>query len=216
VTQTAPHRSDGAAPPATEPDPGTGPDPGGDVSTRERILDISLELFSDQGYERTSLRQIAERLGFSKAAIYYHFASKEEILLALHLRLHEFGRSALEALDGVDWTPAVWSSLLDQLIDQMLEHRALFVLHERNRAALEELHQERHDAEHDDLEARFREALSNPAITLRDRVRMASAFGAVMGTVVLTGETFADVPSDELRGLLRGVVGDLLAPTTGP
>ena len=61
------------------------------MSTKERILDIALELFTDQGYERTSLRQIAERLGFSKAAIYYHFASKDDILMALHLRLHEFG-----------------------------------------------------------------------------------------------------------------------------
>ncbi len=66
-------------------------------STRERILDIALELFTEQGYDKTSLRQIAERLGFSKAAIYYHFASKEDILMALHMRLHEFGREALRA-----------------------------------------------------------------------------------------------------------------------
>ena len=64
------------------------------VGTRERILDIALDLFTGQGYEKTSLRQIAERLGFSKAAIYYHFASKEDILMALHMRLHEFGRGA--------------------------------------------------------------------------------------------------------------------------
>ena len=48
--------------------------------TRERILDISLELFTTQGYDKTSLREIAEHLGFSKAAIYYHFESKEAIL----------------------------------------------------------------------------------------------------------------------------------------
>jgi len=68
-------------------------------TTRERILDIALELFTEQGYEKTSLRQIAERLGFSKAAIYYHFASKEDILIELHLRLHEFGRGALSGID---------------------------------------------------------------------------------------------------------------------
>ncbi len=55
----------------------------------------------DQGYDKTSLREIAERLGFSKAAIYYHFASKADILMALHMRLHEFGREALDAMgDG--------------------------------------------------------------------------------------------------------------------
>ena len=45
------------------------------ANTRERILDIALELFTERGYDKTSLRQIAEQLGFSKAAIYYHFAS---------------------------------------------------------------------------------------------------------------------------------------------
>ncbi|MGO9874712.1 MAG: TetR/AcrR family transcriptional regulator [Acidimicrobiia bacterium] len=182
--------------------------------TRERILDIALELFSTQGYDKTSLREIAERLGFSKAAIYYHFASKEEILLALHLRLHEFGRDALQTMGEVGTSPELWAVLLDQLIEQMLEHRALFILHERNRAALESLHRERHDAEHDDLEARFREVLTNQSIAVSDRVRMACAFGAVMGGLIMAGDVFSDVPSDLLGDLLRETVNDVLAPTT--
>ncbi len=188
----------------------------GDVSTKERILDIALELFTDQGYERTSLRQIAERLGFSKAAIYYHFASKEDILMTLHLRLHEFGKSALTAVGETDVSPESWAALLDQFIDQLLEHRALFILHERNRAALEELHRERHDAEHEDMEASFQRVLANPAVALGDRVRMACAFGAVMGSLVLTGNVFADVPSTELGGMLRGAVRDLLGTDPSP
>jgi AcrR family transcriptional regulator len=186
------------------------------VSTRERILDIALELFTEQGYERTSLRQIAERLGFSKAAIYYHFASKEDILMTLHLRLHDFGKDALTSMDQGDWSLEAWGELLNRSIDQILEHRVLFILHERNRAAFEGLHSERHEADHDDLEVRLQEALGNPAISLGDRVRMASAFGAVFGTLVFSGNVFADVPSDELGGMLRGVVSDLLhtAPST--
>lgn len=195
-----------------EPVPEAGAGPTEDVSTRERILDIALELFADQGYERTSLRQIAERLGFSKAAIYYHFASKEDILMALHLRLHEFGRKALTEINGTDLSSAAWANLLDQLIDQMLEHRALFILHERNRAALEDLHRDRHDADHDDIEVRFREALANPGIAIRDRVRMAGAFGAVAGTLVLSGDVFSDVSSAELGQMLRDVVSDVMAP----
>jgi AcrR family transcriptional regulator len=50
--------------------------------TRERIKDVALELFTEQGYEQTSLREIAERLGVTKAALYYHFKSKEEIVRA--------------------------------------------------------------------------------------------------------------------------------------
>ena len=183
-------------------------------STRERILDIALELFSTQGYDKTSLREIAERLGFSKAAIYYHFASKEDILLALHMRLHEFGREALATFEQAGATAEVWAEVLDKLTGEMLEHRALFILHERNQAAFESLHHE-HDSDHDDLQARLRQALSDPAVSVSGRVRIACAFGAVMGCLVFSGEVFNDVSSDELGAVLRGAINDLLAPASG-
>lgn len=53
------------------------------AGTRTRILDISRDLFAAQGYGSTSISQIAEKLGTSKAALYYHFKSKEEILDAI-------------------------------------------------------------------------------------------------------------------------------------
>jgi AcrR family transcriptional regulator len=183
----------------------------GEASTRERILAIALDLFTVQGYDKTSLRQIAEKLGFSKAAIYYHFASKGEILLALHSRFHEVGLSAINSMDESDWTLEGWAKILDGLIDQILEHRVLIILHDRNRAALEELHG--HDADHDDLETRLQEILSTTRIPLRDRVRMAAAFGSVLGALVFTGNAFADVPPDELAVMLRQVVADLLTPS---
>jgi AcrR family transcriptional regulator len=50
------------------------------TDTRTRILAVALELFASQGYAGTSIRDIAEPMGMTKAALYYHFASKEEIL----------------------------------------------------------------------------------------------------------------------------------------
>ncbi|MGW1025175.1 TetR/AcrR family transcriptional regulator [Streptomyces sp. NPDC002577] len=52
-------------------------------NTRQRIQDVALELFSAQGYEKTSLREIAEHLEVTKAALYYHFKTKEDILISL-------------------------------------------------------------------------------------------------------------------------------------
>ncbi|MEV4973455.1 TetR/AcrR family transcriptional regulator [Streptomyces scopuliridis] len=52
-------------------------------NTRQRIQDVALELFAEQGYEKTSLREIAERLEVTKAALYYHFKTKEDILISL-------------------------------------------------------------------------------------------------------------------------------------
>ena len=51
--------------------------------TRQRILDIAVDLFIEQGYAGTSVRDISERLGMTKGSLYYHFASKEEVLNAL-------------------------------------------------------------------------------------------------------------------------------------
>src|SRR5215468_21202 len=107
--------------------------------TKDKILDVALELFTEQGYDKTSLREIADRLGVTKAALYYHFERKEDILLELHLRLHALGRDLLEELDAVDDsdTFAAWPRFLDQFIDKLLENRELFVLHQRNQSALE-------------------------------------------------------------------------------
>lgn len=52
-------------------------------NTRQRIQDVALELFAEQGYEKTSLREIAERLEVTKAALYYHFKTKEDIVISL-------------------------------------------------------------------------------------------------------------------------------------
>ena len=49
-------------------------------ATRRRILEVALELFSRQGYAGTSIRDIAEQMEMTKAAVYYHFPSKEELL----------------------------------------------------------------------------------------------------------------------------------------
>jgi AcrR family transcriptional regulator len=188
--------------------------PGGDqagASTRDRILDVALDLFTDQGFDGTSMREIAERLHLSKPAIYYHFASKEEILMALHMRLHEFGKAALARLSGQTVTLQIWGSLLNELLDQVLAQRKIFLMHERNQAALEKLHRKDHDDEHDDIQQRYRQALADPSLSLRDRVRMACSLGAVFGGLLMAGDAFGNVSNAELGAQVRDAVRDLLA-----
>ncbi len=179
-------------------------------NTRDRILDVALDLFIEKGYDKTSLREIAEQLGFTKAALYYHFESKGDILMALHLRLHEIGREALQQLGDEPATPAVWADLLEAVTAQMLANRKIFLLHERNQAAFEELHRHDHDADHDDMQAAFRRVFTDERVPLADRVRMASSFGALMGGLLLAGDAFVDVPSEELGQMLSASVRRLL------
>ncbi|MHB1853291.1 MAG: TetR/AcrR family transcriptional regulator, partial [Acidimicrobiales bacterium] len=51
--------------------------------TRARIVEVALELIADRGFAATSTREIAERLGVTKAALYYHFRTKDDLLSAI-------------------------------------------------------------------------------------------------------------------------------------
>lgn len=50
---------------------------------RNAILEVALELFKEQGYERASMNELAKRLGGSKATLYGYFSSKEELFMAV-------------------------------------------------------------------------------------------------------------------------------------
>jgi AcrR family transcriptional regulator len=48
---------------------------------QESLLAVAVELFNERGYDGTSMRDLAERLGIAKSAIYHHVTGKEELLL---------------------------------------------------------------------------------------------------------------------------------------
>lgn len=216
MTQMAPAASEDlppAADPDEEPEEDAPPPEAASIDTRdtrERILSVALDLFIEQGFDGTSLRQIAEQLGVTKAALYYHFTSKDDILMALHLRLHEVGRGALMQMGDEPVSLEEWGVLLDQVVDQMLAQRKIFLMHERNQAALEKLHRKEHDDDHDDIQAQFRRVLADPRVALRDRVKMAASVGILFSGILLSGDAFADASDEELGGLLREIIRDVL------
>ncbi|MBB4682711.1 TetR/AcrR family transcriptional regulator [Amycolatopsis jiangsuensis] len=57
------------------------------TGTRDRIHATALEMFTTQGYERTTLAQVADRLGITRPAVYHHFRSKEDLLTSAYDRL---------------------------------------------------------------------------------------------------------------------------------
>src|SRR5512143_1709800 len=68
-----------------------------DNSGRDAILDTSAKLFSQQGYNGVSIRDIAQACGMTNAALYYHFKNKEDLFLAMLQRDHEKTLVALRA-----------------------------------------------------------------------------------------------------------------------
>ena len=51
--------------------------------TRDRVLSVAMELLAERGYAGTSTREVCERVGFTKPALYYYFRTKDELLEAL-------------------------------------------------------------------------------------------------------------------------------------
>lgn len=154
---------------------------GGD--TREQILDVALDLFIEQGYDKTSLREIAERLGVTKAALYYHFKSKEDIV-------RSFTEDYVHELDAL----LAWAS--DQPLDaegraELLARYSHIVSHrievirflEHNQAAIDQLMKEHggHDRKKLFREQfmALRNLLTPPDAPLRDRVRATMAIASV-------------------------------------
>jgi AcrR family transcriptional regulator len=141
-------------------------------NTRQRILDVALELFAEQGYEKTSLREIAEHLDVTKAALYYHFKTKEEILVSLFEgltqpmeELIEWGRRQPHTLET--------KQEIVRRYDQALAGAApLFRFMQENQATVRELRIG--DAFKDRMRG-LRDIIIDPDAGLADQVRCVSA-----------------------------------------
>lgn len=92
--------------------------------TKTEIRAVALELFGRKGYEKTSLREIAERLDITKAALYYHYRSKDELLRALVRPLLEDAEELLEGHSGDSVDPR---ALLGDYFDLCVRHSALLL-----------------------------------------------------------------------------------------
>ncbi|MBO0767510.1 MAG: TetR/AcrR family transcriptional regulator [Solirubrobacterales bacterium] len=184
------------------------------TETRERILDVAQELFTSQGYDKTSLRDIAERLDITKAALYYYFERKEEILLQLHLRLHADGAELLDGLEAIPDGPervAAWPGFIHRFVEALTPHRDLLLMHRRNQGAIDALYQdERNRMENEELEKRLERILASDALTLSQRVRMAASIGVITEVLAESGPAFEDVPPDDLAAEVLAVVDGLL------
>jgi AcrR family transcriptional regulator len=113
----------------------------GTASTRQRIQTVALELFTEQGYEKTSLREIAERLGVTKAALYYHFKSKDDIVNSLVNdridRLDELIKWARDQPPGAPTRRALLQRYADEFFVQ--ESHSVMRFFEQNQTVLKRL-----------------------------------------------------------------------------
>ena len=97
-------------------------------STKQKILDAALELFSTQGFEATSIAQIAEAVGIRKASLYSHFASKQAILDAIVETV--LARHAQHSIFARQTPPADAGALTPDAAAEMILGQVRYVMHD--------------------------------------------------------------------------------------
>jgi AcrR family transcriptional regulator len=140
--------------------------------TRQRIQDVALELLAEQGYEKTSLREIAERLDVTKAALYYHFKTKEEIIVSLFEDLTKPIEDLIEWGRQQPHTLAMKQEIVRRYSGALTEAAPLFRFMQENQATVRDL------SIGDMFKTRMlgmREIIIDPEAPLVDQVRCISA-----------------------------------------
>jgi AcrR family transcriptional regulator len=148
--------------------------------TRSRLRELALQLFAEQGYEKTSLREIAERLGVTKAALYYYFKSKEDIVRSLV----EDYYTAIDEL--IAWgkaqprTAATRAEIVRRYLDIVVDSVSVFRMLHQNQASVSGLAaaKERGELFRERLDALV-DILTGPGADLRDQLRAASCLMSV-------------------------------------
>lgn len=177
--------------------------------TYERILTAARVLFAARGYRATSMQAIADEVGITKAALYYHFDSKDAILHQLTLPLLDeldavlAGAEAEPTPEGVRWRA------IEGYVDVHLRHRHTLTMLVRDMTLLVQA----------PVGDRFRAAIAlanelvaGPGAGIEQRVRAAQVVAGLADPVVL----FRNESADRLRWLIldgaRALLGEPAAP----
>jgi AcrR family transcriptional regulator len=185
--------------------------------TRARIQQVALELFAEQGYDKTSLREIAERLDVTKAALYYHFKSKEDIVRSLV----EDYMGQVDAL--IAWaktqprTRETRGEILGRYVQIVADGSDVFRMLHHNQAAVNSL------ASAKERGSVFRErmtglveAITDPEAGTMERLRATMALGSVSVGWMFFSDQVED--RSELSSAVLAIASDLInaAPQDQP
>ncbi|MBD31916.1 MAG: hypothetical protein CL451_02560 [Acidimicrobiaceae bacterium] len=145
------------------------------VDTKAQILENARKLFATHGYDGTSIRQLTSSLDITPAALYYHFASKNDVLEGLAERLHDGSDALLQRIREFDQSTESMREALCQYYDLLADDIHVFRL-VYNDAAIQ------HSPIGQRLRGQAREFyayLVGPDPSVEDRMRAAGAVGII-------------------------------------
>jgi len=148
------------------------------AQTREEILRVALQLFTEKGYESTSTRDIGEALGITKPALYYHFRNKEDIVASLIAERRDELAEFICWLDRQDPSPDLLERAAIRWIESTTPERLqLMLLAQANQPILRRMVDSG-----DDIRSGFSEVIrrfTSPSTSVRDRLLIRMTFDTV-------------------------------------
>jgi AcrR family transcriptional regulator len=95
------------------------------ADTRQRLIEVAIDLFTRHSFAGTSLQMIADEMGFTKAAIYYHFRTREELLAAVVEPIFEQLSAIITAAESQRSAAARADHMLSGYAELAVANRAL-------------------------------------------------------------------------------------------
>jgi AcrR family transcriptional regulator len=176
--------------------------------TRQRIQSVALELFAEQGYDKTSLREIAERLGVTKAALYYHFKSKEDIVNSL---VEDFYAEIDELIAwgaALPRTPPARAEVLSRYYGIVSAGTGVFRMLQHNQASVNSLaHTKKRESLYRERMHALAALLTEPGAPVASQLRATMALASVSFGCMFYADQVHD--AQELRTMVLGLAYEL-------
>ncbi|OLP00603.1 TetR family transcriptional regulator [Mycolicibacterium porcinum] len=177
---------------------------------RERVLEAALSLFAEHGVNGTSLQMIADRLGVSKAAVYYQFHSKDDIVLAVIQPVFDDMMRLVRIAEAMSTPEARREAAVSGMVEMAVRHRRVTAVFHGDPVIDGLVHSR---AELQDTIERLTGILLGPDPDAASRICMSVLAAGVYGSA--TDPALNDVTDEELHRVLLDCAQRLLrAPAT--
>lgn len=178
---------------------------------RERVLEAALSLFAEHGVNGTSLQMIADRLGVSKAAVYYQFHSKDEIVLAVIQPVFDDMMRLVRIAEAMSTPEARREAAVSGMVEMAVRHRRVTAVFHGDPVIDGLVHSR--DELQDTIE-RLTGILLGPDPDAADRICMSVLAAGVYGSA--TDPALNDVTDEELHRVLLDCAQRLLRTPATP
>jgi AcrR family transcriptional regulator len=165
--------------------------------TRQQILETAQRLFTDLGYDATSLQMIADEMGLTKAAVYYHFRAKSDILHAALRPGIQRLETLLDEAAAIRGRRARIDHLVEGFVDFLVQHRLYAAMVSTDPAAK----RDKMDSEKDDLAQRALILFYGDNPTGAERLAFSLLF-----FIPQCLHDLADLSDEELREALQATI----------